>query len=185
MKTFIDYLTESKKIYEFKIGIAGDVPEDIEARMESALKKYGVSKVSKGKKTPIQERPLDFPRLKNIDVRYYEVELTYPTTSQVLQEYLGSCCEIEKSHIIVRTPGEPLERYQEDKTEETYETILTTEDLGGDSAQKDVGGNRVMELLKELEKARKERDHDPMEGAPQGESKDIDNKENAKSVIGG
>ena len=41
-----------------------------------------------------------------------------------------------------------------------------------------------MELLKELETARKERDNDPTEGAPAGESKDIDSKENAKSPIG-
>lgn len=62
--------------------------------------------------------------------------------------------------------------------------MLNTEDMGGESAQESVGDNRVMDLLKELEVARKEREIDPMEGAPKGESKDIDNKENATSVIG-
>jgi hypothetical protein len=42
-----------------------------------------------------------------------------------------------------------------------------------------------MELLKELEKARQEREIDPMEGVPTGESKDIDNSENSKAVVGG
>jgi hypothetical protein len=62
--------------------------------------------------------------------------------------------------------------------------MLTTEDMGGESGQESVGNNRVMDLLKELEKARKEKDNDPMEGAPVGESKDIDDSENAKSPIG-
>jgi len=49
----------------------------------------------------------------------------------------------------------------------------------------DVAGNRVMDLLKELEVARKEREVDPVAGAPTGESKDIGESENSKSVVGG
>jgi hypothetical protein len=33
--------------------------------------------------------------------------------------------------------------------------------MGGESAQDSVGENRVMELLKELEKVKTEREHDP------------------------
>ena len=62
--------------------------------------------------------------------------------------------------------------------------MLNTEDMGGESAQKDAGGNRVMDLLKELEVARKEREIDPVEGITPGESSDITNEENATSVIG-
>jgi hypothetical protein len=42
-----------------------------------------------------------------------------------------------------------------------------------------------MDLLKELETARKEREHDPAAAAPTGESKDIDASENSKAVVGG
>ena len=41
-----------------------------------------------------------------------------------------------------------------------------------------------MDLLKELEIARKEREIDPMESAPKGESADIKDSENSKAVIG-
>ena len=57
--------------------------------------------------------------------------------------------------------------------------------MGGESAQANVGTDRVMSLLAELEKARNERDVDPVDGAPKGESQDIKNEENSKSVIGG
>ena len=184
MKNFADYLTESKKTYEFKIGIAGDRPDGCEDMIETGLQKFGITKMSAGKKTPIQERPLDFPQLENTDVVYYEVELTYPTTVQVLQEYLGGVCSVPQSHIIVRNPNEPQELYQEEKDDEEYVAKLTQEDMGGESAQKSVGGNRVMDLLKELEAARSERDIDPTSDTPKGESKDIGDAVNTKSPIG-
>ena len=160
MKSFVEYLTESKKTYEFKIGVAGDVPEDFEDHLEIGLKKYGLENLSSSKRTPITERPLDFPQLQNTQVTYWEAEVTYPTTVQVLQQYLGEICSVPQSHIIVRNPNEPQEEYQETKEEQAYEAMLNTEDMGGESAQDDVGENRVMGLLKELETARKERDFD-------------------------
>ena len=184
MRSFSEILTESKKVYPFKVGVAGELPEGFADRLETALQKYDVVKMSTGKKTPIQERPLDFPQLQNTEVTYFEVEVNYPTTVQVLQEYLGACCSVPQSHIIVRNPNEPQELYQAEKDDAPYEAMLATEDMGGESAQGDVGTSRVMDLLKELETARKERENDPMEGAPKGESKDIDDKENTKAVIG-
>ena len=183
MKNFSDYLTESKKTYEFKIGIAGERPDGCEDMIETGLQKFGITKMSAGKKTPIQERPLDFPQLENTEVHYYEVELTYPTTVQVLQEYLGSVCSVPQSHIIVRNPNEPQELYQQEDAKDEYTAKLTQEDLGGESAQEDAGGARVMNLLKELETARKERDNDYVGEAPAGDSKDIGDAENSKAVL--
>ena len=157
MRSFADILTETKKVYPFKIGVAGTLPEGFADSLETSLQKFNVSKMTSGKKTPIQERPLDFPQLQNTEVTYFEVELNYPTTTQVMQEYVGKCCNIAQSHIIVRSPNEPQELYQNAKESEVYEPMLTKEDMGGESAQKSVGENRVMDLLKELEKARKER----------------------------
>jgi phosphoketolase len=164
---FQELLTESKKTYPFKIGIAGELPEGCEESIKTCLEKYSVASMSKGKRTPIQERPLDFPQLENMEVTYYEVELNYPSTQQVLQEYIGQCCDIDKAYIIVRNPDEMQETYQEMPEDTTYETKLTKEDMGGTSAQESVGENRVMDLLKELEKARKEREHDPSAAAPE------------------
>jgi hypothetical protein len=183
MKKFAEFLTESKKTYEFKIGVAGECPDDCMQKLETALNKYRVLKLSTGKKTPIQERPLDFPQLQNMEVTYFEAEVEYPTTSQVLQEYLGHCCGIDQGHIIVRNMNDPREEYQEAKADEPYDIKLTKEDMGGESAQESVGGNRVMDLLKEVEAARKENEHDPIADTPAGESKDIGDKENTKAVI--
>jgi hypothetical protein len=63
---------------------------------------------------------------------------------------------VPRSHVIVRNPDSPVERHQSVEENTEYETLLTKEDMGGVSAQGSVGTTRVMDLLKELETARKE-----------------------------
>jgi len=150
-------LAESTKTYPFKIGVAGDLPEGFADRLESALEKFVVVKMSNGKKTPIQKRPLDFPALENERATYFETELQYPTTPQVLQQYIKNYCSIPESNIIVRNPNEPQEAYQEPKSDKPYEAKLNSAYEDSKDEQKSAGSMRVMELLKELEKARKER----------------------------
>ena len=185
MRSFTQLLNESKKTYQFKIGVAGPLPEGFEDTLETILKKYGASNLTSGKKTPIQERPLDFPQLQNMEVTYFELAVEYPTTPQVLQAYIGNCCGIDQAYVIVRNLGDPREEYQEIKDDAPYESMLTKEDMGGESAQDSVAGNRIMSLLKELETVRKENEHSGAEGAPVGESTDIGDTENTKAVIGG
>ena len=185
MRSFTTGLTEAKKTYEFKIGVAGPLPEGFEDNMETILKKFNVVQMSSGKKTPIQERPLDFPQLQNMEITYFETELEYPTTTQVLQEYVGKCCGIDQAYIIVRNANDPREEYQAMKDDAPYVSKLETEDMGGESAQDNVAGSRVMSLLKELETAQKEDKHSGAEGAPVGESSDITDDENTKAVVGG
>lgn len=184
MKSFKDILTESKKTYKFIVRVAGDLPEGFSSHLETNLKKFDLVSLSSGKRTPIQERPLDFPQLQNIETHTFEAEVNYPTTPQVLENYLTDNCMVSKGHLIVRNPGEPLELAQEQKSESPYQSILQTEELSGESAQKSVAGNRVMDLLKELEVARKERDADPVAGVTKGKSEAMDDKTNNKSPMG-
>ena len=123
---FEQYLAESTKTYPFKIGVAGDLPEGFADTLESALQKFVVVKMSNGKKTPIQKRPLDFPALENERTTYFEAELQYPTTTQVLQQYIKTYTDLPESHIIVRNPNEPQEEYQAEKDDAPYEAKLNS-----------------------------------------------------------
>lgn len=185
MKSFEQYLTESKKTYKFKIRVAGEVPEGFVDTMERALQKYDVINVSSGKTTPITEKPMDFPQLQNMEITHWDTELNYPVTAHLLEKYLVDACGVTHSHIIVRGEFDPIEEYQGEENTEPYEARLNTEELGGESAQQEVGGARIMDLLKELETAKQERDIDYTGGVKPGESKDIADVENAKSVVGG
>jgi hypothetical protein len=116
MQNFKEYLAESKKQYNFKVKIAGEVTNEQETTMKRALGRYTVADTVQSLKksqTPIQALPLDFPQLRNCEVNIYEVTLDYPTTQQELTEYLSTELGISKQKLIVRRPGEPSEEYQE------------------------------------------------------------------------
>ena len=113
MSTFKDYLTESTKSYDYKIKVAGTIADDFASRMETALQKFELAKLSAGKKTPIMTLPLDFPALSNESVTIFDVTTNYPASSNVMKEYLSDILRVPATHIVVRKPGEPTEEYQD------------------------------------------------------------------------
>ena len=114
MKLFKEYLKEGSdaKKYQFRVKIAGECSKDQEAKLESMLSKWSVNSFKKSATTPVQQFPLDFPKLSNTEVNIYEVTLDYPTTSQELTEYLAGGLRIARENFVVRRPGEPSEEYQ-------------------------------------------------------------------------
>jgi len=117
MKTFKEYLSESKKFYDFKIKIAGEFAG--EEKLKQMLERFVVSSFKKSGTSPIQSLPLDFPKIRNCQVTVYEVALEYPTTSYELHEYISAGIEKGPDYVVVRKPGEPTEAYQaqQDKRE--------------------------------------------------------------------
>ena len=113
MRSFKDYLTESKRTYDFKVKIAGGFAPEQEAMMKTLLDKYKIVEFKKSGQTPVQALPLDFPRLTNAEVSIYEVCVDYPVASHELAHYLSAGLKISEQALIVRNPNEPSERYQE------------------------------------------------------------------------
>ena len=166
MKTFFDYLSESNKVYQFKIAVAGDNQEGLAERLKTVLEKFGIEKMSTGKRTPIQESPLEFPQLSNTEITYFDVDIKYPTTPPMIEEHIAHTCDIQRSHVHVRNLQDPINiSFENQKPNNTpYKTLLDDPNLGGESAQNMAGQNRVMDLLKELEIARKENPYDAIAG---------------------
>ena len=50
--------------------------------------------------------------------------------------------------LIVRGEGDPIEMQQAEKDGKPYESVLNTEELGGESAQEEVGDARIMSSIK-------------------------------------
>jgi hypothetical protein len=115
MKKFTEYLAESAKKWDFRIKVAGDFTTEQADTMKALLSKYQVSNFKKVGTTPIQELPLDFPKIKNSQVNIYETTLDYPTTQFELHDYLSNSLGITKDALVIRKPGEDLEVYQEPK----------------------------------------------------------------------
>ena len=152
MKSFNEYLTESKKTYEFKVKVAGDLKYEFSSKLNSAMERFSVVTVSKGKRTPITETPLDFPELKNTNVTVFDVEVNYPTTPQVLETYISQICGCPASHIRVRTANQSAEQVQEEanKKEAKDKPLLGQCDPAPSNHQDLVGDKKVSSFLKDL-----------------------------------
>lgn len=150
MKSFKDYLIESKQTYDFKIKIAGE-HEDVAKKIKEALAKFDVASCSEGKTTPIQETQVDFPDHKNVGVTLVDVCLNYPATSAEVRALVAEAIGSTDSCVKVRNEREVIEEEEINKPE-------TEQVLGKDydkvNNQKLVGDKGVASFLKELGKAK-------------------------------
>lgn len=160
MKTFKEYLAESKKVYPFKIKVAGDLPEGFEAKLKQQLDRCGVMTFENLGTTPIQKFPLDFPEMTNKEVTVFEVVCSYPITAPEIVNHVkslgmaeacfrvrnsGDATEIEQAVLDQEPSGEALlndGQYKE-------ATNVKHKEYFGDDFNKG--------FLKDLEKAAKER----------------------------
>jgi len=175
MKSFTEYLTESKKQYDFRIKIAGEMSTEQEDTMKRLLGRFTNEDTLTGfkkSKTPIQAVPLDFPQVKNCEVNIYEVTLDFPTTQFELTEYLAAELGIGKQNLVVRRPGEPSEEYQMPVEKREGALLLDPDYKEAGSPQfEDYYGDKyntgfVKELNDILKLQRKERGEEiPTEGA--------------------
>ena len=154
MKSFKEYLTESKKTYDFKIKIAGECPEGCAAKIKEALSVYDCGNVSAGARTPIQETHYDFPEHKNIEVTVFDVSLNYPTTSPLIREAVANKLDLTETCVIVRNPQEEAETVLNHANDTKSGDALLEKPLEEVDGQKLVGDKHVTSFLKELSKTK-------------------------------
>lgn len=156
MKSFKHYLTESKKVYEFKVKIAGDLPQGFDKALKLSLAKFNVESVSKATRTPIQESPVDFPQVKHKEVTVFNVGLSYPTTSPIVKQAISQILNIEESRVLVRTNSEDAEAVMNAESllaPDGDGALLGTEYEASDN-QALVGDKHAMSFLKDLGKSK-------------------------------
>jgi hypothetical protein len=192
MKSYKEYLIESKQVYEFKIKIAGDCPKDCSMLIKRALSKFQVENCSSGKSTPIQETQVDFPGHKNVGVTLFDVSTNYPATSAEVTALIAEHCNLSPGSLKVRNLKEQEEEELNNaNAEASGESLLATEELEEVDGQKLVGEKHNMSLLKELQKNKKEltqykgvNDKILAKKAPAEKAVKAEKTSAAKSVIG-
>jgi glutaredoxin-related protein len=154
MKPFTAYLRDLHRNYDFKVKIAGDLPENMKEHITLALSQYKVEKCSAGKRLPIAETHLDFPTLKNQSVTIFDVTTAYPTTSQMVRNLLADRLKANFEFIKVRSLQEDQEiAINHEHDEPTDKARLNQHEMEFTPGGQDlVGEKHKMALLKELNK---------------------------------
>ena len=166
MKTFKEYLAESKKAYSFKIKVAGEIPENFQDKLKMQLDRCKVLTLEKITTTPVQKLPLDFPTLENKEVTVYEIVCEYPITSPEISSSIKDI-GIAEECFRVRGSGEPSEEDQlRLDNEPTGEAMLNDNQYRETTniKHKDYFGDDFNKgFLKDLEKSSKARKKEGMQ----------------------
>ena len=157
MKSFKSYLVESEQTYKFRIKMAEMCDDERMNALEAALEKYDMKSISKPKKTPIQEHPMDFQTLSNAEVYIMDAELQYPATAYQLYEYISQTVGIPANQLVVINKDHPEEIAREEALKEEGDEYVTKLDDAEytDATKHDVakvfGDEYNANMLKELE----------------------------------
>lgn len=186
MKTFKEYLVENKKVYNFKIKVAGDLPENFEKNLKDRLDRCKVMTFEKVKTTPIQALPLDFPDHPNTTVSIFEIVCEYPITAPEIVNDIKET-GLPESCFRVRGSNEPSEQEQILASAEPSGEALLSDNQYKDSVKiktKDYFGDDFNKgFLKDLAKTAKQQKKENGQGEYKL-PKHKQDKEGAKSAMG-
>jgi hypothetical protein len=165
MKSFKEYLTESKRTYQFRIKVANcNLDNEMLDKLEHALNQFDLVDISKPKSLPVTHAP-EFAKMGPVERQIIDVEINYPATQTGLRQVVHSHTSIPLECIVVTTKLEdemepnPVSQHEEGPVLQNGE-LPTAE-----GAQDQVGFKRVDSLLKQLTKDK----HEP-ESVEQGKS---------------
>jgi len=87
MKSLKHYITESVKLYDYTIKIAGDVDKNfLDMFVHNLKEKFDAVDISAPSSTPIQKEPFGFPDLRNQSVTIIKANFRYPATEPMIQQ---------------------------------------------------------------------------------------------------
>lgn len=148
MRSFTQHLAESKKIYSFKIWVAGELTDETYEKVKLAADSYKIDKISKPKRLPIQRDFADFSQLGAIELNMIDLTTDYPVTPHELVTRISDIAQISPTHVVVKTPVQCATNTVEDNT---GESVLAQSELKTDSSKGLTTVEQVEELLRELE----------------------------------
>jgi hypothetical protein len=154
MKSYKEYLAESKKVYEFKVKIAGDCAKDCAEQIKKALSQFHVENCSTGRSTPIQEHLAEFPEHKHTSMTVFDVTTSYPANS--LQVRTAVATQLGKAESMVKVRNILEEKEHEINHEHDTKTgkALVGTDYDASNHQSTVGEKHKENFLKELSKVK-------------------------------
>lgn len=158
------YLRDADRIYRYKLKFACDALDgEAMDRLETALERYELQNCSAPRLTPIQEHPLDFPKVKNTRVAIVDCELRYPASHDMLRNLAAESTGVHIGSVAVYGEFDPRDTYTQDalrmeQDQKDGEALLGTDYEQTDSVEEYYGKTLTDRLLADLARYREEKD---------------------------
>jgi len=159
MKSYTQYLMESKKSWKFKIKTIHELTDDQCDRIEKHLLKYDSNGLGAAKKTMLQSTPTDFPNHRGYEVYRHEFEVNLPVSGYQIQTEIQNLIGLRDG--VLKVKGE----HEIDADEEVEQTDVKSvlEDGEYSEAEKvnsdDFYGDEYNKsFIKELAKIKKQKE---------------------------
>lgn len=147
MKSYTQYLQESKKTWKFKIKTIHELTDDQSDRIEKHLLKYDSNGLGAARKTMLQSATKEFPSHRGYEVYTYEFETKLSATSAQIYNEIRTMLGLSNSTFKIK--GD----HEQDLDEEA--TVVEPKAVDG----KDLYGDDYNSgFIKELLKLRKEKE---------------------------
>ena len=128
MKTFAEYLTESRKTFDYRIKIAEDTTPEFMKGFEQKLKQFDVVKMTAPKTTPVQKTLADFPQYNNESMTFMDVTFNYPATPPQITQ-IAQLLGLDPNRICIqdRVYAERMDVERERQDEESKNLLTDTD----------------------------------------------------------
>jgi len=139
MKTFAEYLTESRKTFDYRIKIAGDTTPEFMKGFEQKLKQFDVVKITAPKTTPVQKTLADFPQYNNESMTFMDVTFNYPATPPQITQ-IAQLLGLDPNRICIqdRVYAERMDVERERQDEESKNLLTDTDFPAPNKEQRDL-----------------------------------------------
>jgi hypothetical protein len=139
MKTFAEYLTESRKTFDYRIKIAGDTTPEFMKGFEQKLKQFDVVKITAPKTTPVQKTLADFPQYNNESMTFMDVTFNYPATPPQITQ-IAQLLGLDPNRICIqdRVYAEKMDSERERQNKESNNLLTDTDFPAPDKEQRDL-----------------------------------------------
>lgn len=132
MKSFKEYLAESKQSYTFRVKMAHEPTDEQIEKIERHLIKYDIEGMSAPKKLMLQSAPYDFPQLRGYEIYVIEFKTARTVSAYQIGIELQSLLGLGDGMMKVRSDEEPLEKAEQnsldDKKDDEQKAILGDDD---------------------------------------------------------
>lgn len=161
MKNFLQYLTESQKIYEFRIKVANCDPSDKMEALKAGLEGYVIESIGAVKTLPIKANDIDFPSMVNCEIYLMDASFKYPVNDAQVRAIVSERLNCSPAQVVVVPKNHPEEiwRWNIDGQSELHEfkqgeDVLTQQYPNASAEQKDASKaySGAETILKELTK---------------------------------